>query len=81
VKNPAAIISFGQHLRRLRKERGFSQQALADEANLAKQTIYRIEKAQFTVTLDVLVSLSEALEMPLKELVDFPQDRKPSRYW
>ncbi|RDC58701.1 helix-turn-helix domain-containing protein [Adhaeribacter pallidiroseus] len=74
MKNPAEISSFGRHLRKLRQERGYSQQALADEANLAKQTIYRIEKAQFTVTLDVLVSLSEALQMPLKELVDFPRE-------
>lgn len=67
------IKAFGQHLRRLRQARGYSQQELADIANIAKQTVYRIEKAQFVVTLDVLASLSEALHIPLKELVDFPQ--------
>ena len=74
MKNPAVIISFGQHVRRLRQERGYSQQALADEADLAKQTIHRIETAQFAVTLDVLVSLSAALRISLPDLMNFPQD-------
>ena len=49
-----------------------SQQELADRANIAKQTVYRIEQAQFAVTLDVLLALSEGLEMPLRDLMDFP---------
>ncbi len=49
-----------------------SQQELADRANIAKQTVYRLEHAQFAVTLDVLLALSEGLEMPLKDLMDFP---------
>lgn len=55
-------------------ERNWSQQELADSANLAKTTIQRIENARFTVSLDVLISLSDALQIPLKDLVDFPID-------
>jgi hypothetical protein len=45
---------------------------------LAKITIQRIENAKFAVTLDVLISLSRALEMPLSELLDFtlPKEKK-----
>lgn len=72
MKHEAGIKSFGEHLKRIRAERDISQQELADRANIAKQTVYRIENAQFAVTLDVLLALSEGLEIPLKELMDFP---------
>ncbi|WP_158546271.1 helix-turn-helix domain-containing protein [Adhaeribacter pallidiroseus] len=53
---------------------GLQSTSFSGRGESSQQTIYRIEKAQFTVTLDVLVSLSEALQMPLKELVDFPRE-------
>jgi len=78
VKNLATIKAFGTHLRKLREERDLSQQNLADIADVAKITIQRIENAKFTVTLDVMVSLSKALKIPLKDLVDF-QNKKSSK--
>ena len=77
MKNPASIAAFGLHLRQLRKTRGLSQQALADGANLAKLTIQRIEHAKGAPTLDVLVSLAHALELPLRELMDFTEPTTP----
>ena len=71
MKNPSAIKAFGVQLRRLRESKNYSHQELADIADVAKITIQRIENAKFTVTLDVLVSLSDALKIPLKELLDF----------
>lgn len=71
MKNPASIKAFGTHLRKLREERDFSQQQLADIADVAKITVQRIENAKFTVTLDVMISLARALKMPLKELTNF----------
>jgi transcriptional regulator with XRE-family HTH domain len=71
VKNEVVLQAFGQHLRQLREARGWSQQVLADEADISKPTIYRIETARYSVTLDVLVSLAQALEIPLAELVSF----------
>jgi transcriptional regulator with XRE-family HTH domain len=72
VKNPAGVKAFGDHLRRLREERGMSQQALADYANISNMTVHRIETAQFAVTIDVLLSLTKALGIPLHELVKCP---------
>lgn len=71
MKNPALIQAFGAHLRALRKARGLSQQALADEADLSWPTVQRMEAGTQAATLDVLASLARALEMPLRELVDF----------
>lgn len=80
VKNEGALRAFGQHLRRLREQRGWSMQALADVADISKPTIYRIETARYSVTLDVLVSLAQALELPLAELVSFaPPVVEPGR--
>ncbi len=73
MKNEVVLLAFGQHLRRLRETKGWSQQALADVADVSKPTIYRIETARYSVTLDVLVSLAQALEIPLAELVSFAE--------
>jgi len=72
VKNLAGLQAFGMHLRQLREARGLSQQALADHADIAKATIQRIEKAKYSATLDVLLSLAQVLQLPLRELMDFP---------
>lgn len=71
MKRPHSIQAFGQYLRFLREERQWSQQELADRADITKKTIYRIETAQTAPTLDVLICLAEGLEMPLSELVSF----------
>jgi DNA-binding XRE family transcriptional regulator len=72
VKNPAGIRAFGAHLRHLREERGMSQQELADYADVAKMTVHRIETAQFSATLDVLISLTRALKLPFEDLMRCP---------
>ncbi len=72
VKHEAGVKLFGEHLKKIRATKGMSQQELADRANIAKQTVFRLENAQFAVTLDVLLALSEGLEMPLRDLMDFP---------
>ena len=71
MKNPAGIKAFATHLRALREKAGMSQQELADNAELSKITIQRIENAKYSVTLDTLISIADALQIPLKKLVDF----------
>lgn len=72
VKNPATIHAFGVHLRNLRLQKALSQQALADEADLSRPTIQRVEAGHLCATLDVLTSLARGLQMPLRELMNFP---------
>ena len=71
MKNPEGIKPFATHLRVLREKAGLSQQELADLAGISKITIQRIENAKYSVTLDTLISISEALQIPLKKLADF----------
>jgi len=48
-----------------------SQNDLADAAYLAKTSIQSIENAKSAATLDTLITLANALEIPLKDLMDF----------
>lgn len=74
VQHPKKIELFGSHLRRLRERKGFSQQALADTANITKITIFRIENGKNAPSLDLLISISDALEISFKELMDFENE-------
>lgn len=49
-----------------------SQEELGDYANVSKMTVHRIETAQFSATLDVLLSLARALNIPWREFMDCP---------
>jgi len=78
VKDPALVKAFGAHLRELRKQRGLSQQALADEADISWPTVQRVEAGTQSATLDVLGSLAKALQLPLAVLMAFPEvDEQP----
>ena len=80
MKNPAGIQAFSQRLRFLRSEKGYSQQKLADIANLEQSTVRRIELGQHNPTLDVLISISQALGMEVRDLVDDPAITNPARH-
>src|ERR1035437_6212332 len=62
---------FAIHFRLLRKEKGFTQEALAIEANVDVSTIARIEAGRQNITLDTIFGLSKALGVSLKEFFDF----------
>lgn len=44
-----------------RKESGLSQRDLAEKAGLTQSTIYKIENGKFSVGIDVLGKVAEAL--------------------
>ncbi len=57
-----------EELTRIRKERGLSQQALADLSSVTKATINQIERGRRSPNLETLEKLAEALEV---EVADF----------
>jgi transcriptional regulator with XRE-family HTH domain len=61
--------SFGKILRRLRKDRRLSQEALSFEAGLDRTYISLLELGRRSPTLDSLVALSRALGVTLAEIV------------
>ena len=73
MKNPARVEAFGMHLKKLREARGWSQQALADYADVAKLMVQRIEHVKGKPKLDVSLSLARTLQLPLRKLMDFAE--------
>jgi transcriptional regulator with XRE-family HTH domain len=58
------------NMKRLRKERGWSQEALADEANLDRTYISGIERVVKNPTVTVIERVALALGCQLGELLD-----------
>ncbi|MCC2599783.1 helix-turn-helix domain-containing protein [Sphingobacterium sp. FBM7-1] len=71
IKNIELNTAFGEHLRQLRTARKLSQEELANYANVPISQIGRIERGEGNPTLSTLFSLSQALNIGLKDLIDF----------
>lgn len=65
------LNNFGVHLRNLRISKGLSQEELAYESDLDISQIGRIERGVVNTSLCVLQRLAKALNISLKELLDF----------
>lgn len=59
----------GNNIRKKRDELGISQQILADNADVAKSTIQRIEKGEMNPSILTLINISLALEIDLSKLI------------
>ncbi len=60
---------FNENLKKLRKEKGFSQEELAVKLNVVRQTISKWEKGLSVPDAQLLISLSEILEIPVSVLL------------
>ena len=71
VVNGAGFCTFGQHLSKLRKEKGWSQVYLGNVAGIERSQIVRIENGEINTTLSTIYVLAEALEVDKKIMLDF----------
>lgn len=62
--------NFGDKIKKLRLERGLSQEGLANEANLDRTYIPGIEKGERNVSITVIEKLAIALKVSIKDLFD-----------
>jgi XRE family transcriptional regulator, regulator of sulfur utilization len=60
---------FGEELRRLRKERQLSQEALAERAGIAADYLGFIERGENVPTLPIMLKLAHALRLNASELL------------
>jgi transcriptional regulator with XRE-family HTH domain len=58
-----------RNLKRLRRERGFTQEELADLAGLNRNYIGMIERQENAATVDTLEALAEALQVDAVQLL------------
>lgn len=61
----------GLNIAYYRKERGLSQEALAELVNISRTHMSRIETADCAVSLDVVFDICDALCVSPKKLFDF----------
>jgi transcriptional regulator with XRE-family HTH domain len=69
---------FATNLRRLRNERGVSQDDLAYEAEVSRSYLSQLEKGIFYASLKIIGRLAEALDVEPAELLKMPAAEKPA---
>ena len=61
----------GLNIAYYRRDRGYTQEQLAEALGLDRTTISKVESALSGVSLDVLFALSNLLDVPVKCFFDF----------
>lgn len=64
--------ALARNLRKLRQERGMSQEDLADKADLDRTYISSLERRRYAATIDVLDKLAKALGADPSDLLQRP---------
>lgn len=70
-------MPFPERLSAMRKQRGFTQEALADLIGITKTQVYRYESGTSQPTLDVIKKLAVTLSVTTDELIFEAGERKP----
>lgn len=63
-------MKIGSFLQKLRKEKGLTQEQLAEMTGVARRTVSRWETGYNMPDLDILIILSDLYEVDLRELLD-----------
>ena len=71
------VQAVGPRLRALRQQRGVTLAELAAATGISVSTLSRIESGQRRPTLELLLPLARAHQVPLDDIVDAPEARDP----
>lgn len=71
LRNDKALKAIGLKIQKLRKEQSVSQTQLAFDAGVPLRQLLRIEKGEVNTGISTLLAIAEALDVPLKDLIDF----------
>jgi transcriptional regulator with XRE-family HTH domain len=71
LRDNTFLTNFGVRLRKLRKQRGFTQETLANEVGVEISQISRIERGILNTSISLANTISKALDIPIKDLFDF----------
>lgn len=64
-------LAIGLNILHYRKERGFTQMQLAEKCGISRNYMQRIETAASACTVNTLIDIADALDVPLKKLFEF----------
>ncbi len=68
------LQQLGANIVHYRKQLGLSQEKMAEKADISRAHLARIEQGMGAASLPLLFSISDALEIPLKDLFDFSEE-------
>lgn len=64
-------LAIGLNILHYRKEQGLTQEQLAEKCGISRTYMQKIETAACSCTLDTLIDIAKALDIPLKKLFEF----------
>ncbi len=63
------MIAFGKRVREVRKDKGISQESLAEMAGIDRSYMGNIERGEKNITLKKAYEICDALDIKIQELV------------
>ena len=73
AKKEHILVVIGDNIRALRNAKKLSQHDLSIEAEIPKNQVGRIERAEINTTIITLLKIAVALEVELKELIELKE--------
>lgn len=70
MRYETAQQQFGDNLRRLRSERGFTQESLALHCGLHRAYVSATERGEYNISIGNIVHLARALDVTVSDLVN-----------
>lgn len=67
------LQQIGANIVYYRKQLGLTQERMAEKADISRAHLARIESGMGAASLPLLFSISDVLDIPLKDLFDFPE--------
>jgi DNA-binding XRE family transcriptional regulator len=68
------MAEFECNLKKYRVLKGLTQEQLADQVGVRRETIMRLEKAQYNPSLKLAIDISRAVEVPIEDIFVFKQE-------
>lgn len=65
------MAEFTCRLKKYRQMKELTQEQLAEQVGVRRETIMRLEKAQYNPSLKLAVDISRAVEVPIEEIFLF----------
>lgn len=64
---------FECRLKKYRQQKDLTQEQLAGKVDVRRETIMRLEKAQYNPSLKLAIDVARAVEAPIEEIFIFPE--------
>ena len=67
------MTDFECRLKKYRQQKDLTQEQLAGKVGVRRETIMRLEKAQYNPSLKLAIDVARAVDAPIEEIFIFPE--------